>query len=92
METDSSSQLLRASGQSRRLQVTLEFPYCTSVQGAKVEVKSSVCDVEVSRLFNKIYNLKNRGYDCVNILVTSGITSLGFKRLQSEIFLLVAVI
>ena len=60
----SSSQLLRASGQSRGFQVTLEFPYCTSVQGAKVEVKSSVCDVEMSSLFNQVHNLgniRNRG-------------------------------
>lgn len=50
----------RASGQSRGVQVTLKFPYCTSVQGAKVEVKSSVCDVEVSCLFNEIDNLEKQ--------------------------------
>lgn len=57
----SSSQLLRASGQAGGLQVTLELPHCNSVQGAKVEVKSSVCDVEVSRLFNQVHNLKTEG-------------------------------
>lgn len=58
----SSSQLLRASGQSRGFQVTLKFSYCTSVQGAKIKVKSSVCDVEVSGLFNEVHNLENRGH------------------------------
>lgn len=57
----SSSQLLRASGQSAGFQVTLELSYCTSVQGAKVKVKSSVCDVEVSSLFNEVHNLEDRG-------------------------------
>ncbi len=59
----SSSQLLRASGQSRGFQVTLQFSDRTSVQGAEVKVKSSVCDVEVSSLFNEVYNLENRGYN-----------------------------
>lgn len=53
----SSSQLLRASGQSRGFQVTLEFSHCTSVQGAKVKVKRGVCDVEVSGLFDEVHNL-----------------------------------
>lgn len=53
----SSSQLLRASGQSRGFQVTLEFSHCTSVQGTKVEVKRGVCDVEVSGLFDEVHNL-----------------------------------
>ena len=67
----SSSQLLRASGQSGGIQVTLEFSHCTSVQGAKVEVKSSVCDVEVSRLFNEVHNLwsreNNENYFCSHL-------------------------
>lgn len=54
----SSSQLLRASGQSRGFQVTLEFSHCTSVQGTKVEVKRGVCDVEVSSLFDEVHNLE----------------------------------
>lgn len=51
-----------ASRQSRGVQVTLKFPYCTSVQGAKVEVKSSVCDVEVSCLLNEIDDLENKRF------------------------------
>lgn len=59
----SSSQLLRASGQSRSFQVTLKFSHCTSVQGAKVEIKGSVCDVEVSSLFDEVHNLEDKEDD-----------------------------
>lgn len=55
-----SSQLLGASGQSRRFQVTLKLSDCASVQGAKVKVKSSVCDVEVSGLFDEVNDLGKR--------------------------------
>ena len=57
----SSSQLLGASGQSGGLQVTLELPDRASVQRAKVEVKSSVRDVKVSRLLDQVHNLEDTG-------------------------------
>lgn len=71
VETErSSSQLLRASGQSRGVKVTLEFSHCTSVQGTKVEIKSSVCDVEVSSFFNEVHNLEGQRVQWVNIRFT----------------------
>lgn len=59
----SSSQLLRASGQARGFQVTLQLPHRASVQGAKVEVKSSVCDVEVSSFFDEVHDLQSREHN-----------------------------
>lgn len=52
-----SSQLLRASGGSRGFQVTLKLSHCGFVQGTEIKVKSCVCDVEVSSLFDEVYYL-----------------------------------
>lgn len=48
-----------SSGQAAGLQVTLEFPDGAPVQGAKIEVKRSVCDVKVSGFFDQVHDLEN---------------------------------
>lgn len=60
-EKESSGSRLRDSRQSRCFQVALQLPHRAPVQGAQVEVKGRVGDVEVSRLLDQVHDLENTG-------------------------------
>lgn len=59
------------SGQSGRVQVTLELPNRTSVQRAKVKVKGGVCDVEMSCLLDEVNDLEQKQQMIVSTLEVS---------------------